>query len=191
MKHAAMHSDLFPETLLVSREGDRVFTTSLKVAEHFHKRHTNVLRAIENLFSQPNFGPADDPNFGLIEEFRRLNFEPATYLDTQKKPREMCRLTHDGFAYLCMGFTGPEASVWKVKFLAAFRDMERQLQAREARFAAALDQVRPMLRPVVEGTEAGLRRGAIGNAIQRSPASVSYHRSAARRLGLLSQRGTA
>lgn len=181
--------DLFPETLLVSREGDHIYTTSLKVAEHFGKRHTNVLRAIENLFgdvfAQPNFGPSNEPKFWLVEEFRRLNFEPATYLDAQKKPREMCKLTHDGFAYLCMGFTGSAAAVWKLKFLAAFRDMERQLRAGEARYAAALDQVRPYLRRVVEATESGQRRAAIAGPLGKSPASITYHRRSARRLGLL------
>ena len=39
--------DLFPETLLVQRNGERIYTTSLKVAEHFHKAHRNVVRSIE------------------------------------------------------------------------------------------------------------------------------------------------
>lgn len=182
-------TDLFPETLLVSREGERIYTTSLKVAEHFHKRHTNVLRAIENLFDgaagQPNFGPADDPSDALILEFRRLNFEPATYLDAQKKPRQMYQLTHDGFAFLAMGFTGGEAAVWKIEFLNAFRDMERALAQLTARYAHALDVVRPSLRPTVEATEAGLNRSAIAGQIGKSPASVTYHRRQARRFGLL------
>jgi hypothetical protein len=38
-------------------------------------------------------------------------------------------MTHDGFAIAVMGFTGPEALAWKWKFLAAFRDLERQLDA--------------------------------------------------------------
>ncbi len=29
--------DLFPEMLLVQRNGERIYTTSLKVAEHFRK----------------------------------------------------------------------------------------------------------------------------------------------------------
>lgn len=44
-----MKTDLFPETLLVESEGNRIFTTSLKVAEHFHKAHRNVVRSIEKL----------------------------------------------------------------------------------------------------------------------------------------------
>lgn len=65
---AAPISDLFPETLLVSREGGRVFTTSRKVAEHFGKRHKNVLRDVEKLL-------AELPDVA----FSRLNFEPRNY----------------------------------------------------------------------------------------------------------------
>ena len=105
--------DLFPEILLVSNEGGRIFTTSRCVAERFNKRHDNVMRAIDKL--------------SCSDEFRQLNFEAATYLDKQKKPREMFRLTHDGFAYLCMRFTGAEAGLCQEKFLAAFHTLEREL----------------------------------------------------------------
>ena len=51
-----IYPDLFPETLLVAIEGEQVFTTSLKVAEYFEKRHTHVLRAVESLLDASNFG---------------------------------------------------------------------------------------------------------------------------------------
>lgn len=177
--------DLFPETLLVSRDGDRIYTTSLKLAEHFQKRHTHVLRAIADLSGQLNFELANEPNFGLIEEFCRLNFQPAEYQDSRGRTKPMYKMTEEGFALVAMGFTGREALTWKVKFLAAFRDMERQLHAREARYVAALDQVRPYLRRVVEATESGLARTAIAAPLGKSPASITYHRRSARRLGLL------
>ena len=60
-----------PETLLVSCEHDRVFTTSLKIAEHFRKRHTHVLRAVESLLkdllSEPRIGPSEE--FAGLEKF--------------------------------------------------------------------------------------------------------------------------
>lgn len=43
--------DLFPETLLVSRSGEHIYTTSRKVAEHFGKRHDNVLRDVQKLLA--------------------------------------------------------------------------------------------------------------------------------------------
>ena len=172
------------EALFLSTDGQR-FTTSRAVAEHFGKKHKNVLRAIENLL-------ADCPD----PAFHRLNFEPMIYLDTagkgaRREQREY-RLTHDGFAFLAMRFTGTEAMAWQVAFLQAFNAFEVELQAtkaelhaRTARYAAALDQVRPMLRPVVECTEAGYSRADIAAPLGKSPASITYHRRTARRLGLL------
>jgi len=90
------------------------WTASLLIAQKFKKRHDNVLRAIEKL--------------ECSDEFRRLNFEEADYLDDQGKPRPMCRISRDGFSFLAMGFTGREAATWKERFIAAFRHMERELR---------------------------------------------------------------
>lgn len=172
-----MHTDLFPETLLVSREGDRIFTTSVHMAEHFGKRHDNVMKAIRKAIEESP------------EEERLLNFEESFGIFTSsngaQRKRPIYRLTHDGFMFVAQGFTGAEANAWKWQFIRAFRDMERQLQAREARFAHALDQVRPALRPVVEGTERGLSRGAIAEPMGKSANAITYHRRKARELGLL------
>ena len=43
----------------------RVMVSSLQVAEHFEKRHKNVIQAIERL--------------EIPENFRRLNFQPSEY----------------------------------------------------------------------------------------------------------------
>lgn len=200
------HPDLFPETLLVSREGDRIYTTSLKVAEHFKKRHSNVLRDVDKLINELDFELVDDPDSimepsgcwaqncaqqntdaKLMSEFGRLNFEPSSYLNVQKKTQPMFKMTEEGFAILAMGFTGKKALEWKIKFLSAFREMERQLHARESNFIAALDQIRPYLRPVVEGTEQGMTRAQIAEPLGKTAAAVSYHRHQARRFGLLKQ----
>ncbi len=153
-------------------------TTSREVATRFGKHHKNVLRAIEKLLTD-----IPDP------EFSRLNFEPRIYrYQTAKgQSREAIEyhLSHDGFALLAMGFTGSEALAWKIAFLQAFNAMEAELHARTARYAAALDAVRPNLRPVTEATERGYSRADIGLLLDKSPASISYHRRSARRLGLL------
>lgn len=200
-----MNPDLFPETLLVKLDHDHAFTTSLKVAEHFGKRHDHVLRASRELFSEINglknegIDLPNGPNFGAIDTpDRRLNFQPsidigheATYLDSRGRAKPMYHLSRDGFSLLAMGFTGKEALVWKIKFLEAFNVMEAELHAKTARYAAALDQVRPLLRPVVEATQQGQSRAAIAQPLGKSAASVSYHRSSARRLGLLAPKVTA
>lgn len=166
-------TDLFPETLLVSRQGDRIYTTSLKVAEFSKKRHTEVLRAIETKLMV------------LPEKFSQRNFASAIYLDRQKKPRLMYEMSEEGFALTMMGFTGKEALQWQVDFIDAFMAQRAALAQLTARFAHALDQIRPCLRPVTEATEQGLSRIAIGGPLGKSPASITYHRRSARRLGLL------
>ncbi len=169
--------DLFPETLLVARQGERIYTTSRKVAEHFGKLHKNVLRGTEKLIAE-----LADPVFA------GLNFEPSSYTDSTGRSLPEYHLSHDGFALLAMGFTGREALRWKVDFLQAFRQMETDLAAANARYLAALDAIRPSLRPVVKDYEDGLPRSDTAMWLGKSPASISYHRGQARRLGLLPAR---
>lgn len=89
--------------------------TSLDIAERFGKLHKNVLRDIENL--------------ECSEEFNRLNFEPVEYLDAKGESRRSFNITRDGFAFLVMGFTGPEAAAWKERYIKAFNSMESELRA--------------------------------------------------------------
>lgn len=161
------------ESLFLSTDG-QPFTTSRAVAERFGKQHKDVLKAIKKLLAE-----LPDPEFG------RRNFAPSSYLNEQQKQQPEYRLTHDGFALLAMGFTGRDALAWKVAFLQAFNALEAELAERTARYAVALDTLKPNLRPTVEGTEAGQSRAAIGATLGKSTGAVSYHRRCARRLGLL------
>ena len=161
--------------LFLSTHGEP-YTTSRAVAERFRKHHKDVIRAIEKLLQHiPN------------SEFGQRNFAPTYFIDQWNRSKPEYHLTHDGFALLSMRFTGREALAWQVAFLEAFNALEAELQARTARYAAALDQVRPCLRPIVEATEAGDSRQAIGICVGKSPASITYHRRQARRLGLLNR----
>ena len=67
---------------LVSITDQKAVTTSLIVAEAFEKRHDNVMRVISRL--------------ECSDEFRRLNFEGASYIDEQGKPRPMSNVTREG-----------------------------------------------------------------------------------------------
>ena len=166
--------DLFPETLLVARQGERIYTTSRKVAEHFGKLHKHVLRGTEKLIAELADPAFTEPNFGL-----------SYYLDSTGRRLPEYHLSHDGFALLAMGFTGRKALRWKVAFLQAFRQMESELAASQARYMAALDAVRPSLRPVVQDFEQGLPRSDTAMWLGKGVGSVTYHRGQARRLGLL------
>lgn len=153
------------QSLFLSTDG-QPFTTSRAVAERFGKNHKDVLKAIKNLLAN-----LPDP------AFRERNFAPTIYQVPGPKGavREELeyRLTHDGFAFLAMRFTGKEAMAWQIAFLEAFNTLEADLTARLTREADALNTLRPMLRPVIAGP------------LGKSPASITYHRRSARRLGLL------
>lgn len=104
---------------IVTIQNGQAVTTSLLIAEAFGKRHSNILRAIANL--------------NLPDEFRRLNFASTFRLvdgpnGTQRK-EPMAVVTRDGFVFLCMGFTGPDATLWKVGYINAFNRMEAKLRA--------------------------------------------------------------
>lgn len=99
---------------LVHQNGDRLFVTSLDISNRFGKRHDNVVQAIKNLDCSDNF--------------RLLNFKETNYNDGHNRPQRSYEITHKGFAFLCMGFTGPQAAVWKERYIEAFHQMEQALR---------------------------------------------------------------
>ena len=173
--------DLFPETLLVSATGSHTFTTSLKVAEHFGKRHDDVLKVINAVVKRTS-------NPELLRNFAEQS--EAYLLKGRLRQRPIYHLSRDGFVFIAMGFTGPQADEWKWDFLNAFNAMEAELHATTARYAAALDALDPALRPTVERTQQGHNRTAIAEVLGKSCGAVTYRRGKARRLGLLAARQT-
>jgi Rha family phage regulatory protein len=109
----------FPISTAVSLHNGNPSTTSLEVAAYFGKRHDHVLRDIERLIA---------PESGLSERFRAPNFGAANYLDDQKKPRPMYRLSFNGFVILVMGYTGPKAMAIKEAYIAEFDRMVKELR---------------------------------------------------------------
>ncbi len=99
---------------IVQRQG-ALMASSLGVAEHFEKRHADVLRAVEALECSP--------------EFRERNFAFSKYRpDGQRRDYPYVLMTRDGFTFLVMGFTGKEAAVWKERYIAAFNAMEARVR---------------------------------------------------------------
>lgn len=94
---------------------NQVTTSSLNVAEYFGKQHKNVLQAIQNI--------------ECSEEFRRLNFQPSSYVNEQNKKQPCFEITKDGFAFLAMGFTGKKAAEFKERYINAFNRMLADLPA--------------------------------------------------------------
>lgn len=98
---------------LVIIQNRQAVTTSLQVAESFEKRHDNVLREIEGLLK--------------IEEAQKY-FQEGTYEHPQNKQQyRMYYMNRDGFTLLAMGFTGQKAMQFKLAYIQAFNEMERQI----------------------------------------------------------------
>lgn len=110
-------ANIAPELAVVD---GNITTTSIQVADHFGKQHKLVMRAIRNMLE------------GVPEEYR-CNFAPVEYTDEKGERRPAYRLTRDGFTLLAMGFTGKEALQWKLAYITAFNQMERELLARTTR----------------------------------------------------------
>jgi Rha family phage regulatory protein len=108
-----MENNKFLNENLVKIENNYIYTTSLDVARVFHKRHADVLRAIENL--------------DIDKEFRRLNFALSSYINSQNKKQPMYKIFQDGFTILVMGFTGKHAMKWKIDYINLFNKMRNRL----------------------------------------------------------------
>ena len=93
----------------------QVTTTSLHVAEHFGKRHDDVIKRIRGL--------------DCSSDFTLRNFAECSRKGANNKPEPYYRMTRDGFTFLCMGFTGKQAARWKEAYINAFNQLEQQLHA--------------------------------------------------------------
>jgi Rha family phage regulatory protein len=166
-----LHPDLFPETLLVTQRDGQVIVTSLKVAEHFQRRHKNVMQGIENALSDI----AD-------EEFSRLNFQPRNQV-VRGREYPYYDLSEEAFALTVMGFSGKQAMQWKLDFLKALIAMREQLAAQQARQANALFFLRPAWKPISEHPD--MRRGELISLTgHKSPGSITACRRRMRQVGL-------
>ncbi len=92
--------------------------SSRSVAEDFEKRHDHIVRDIEELIDK-----LEPPqNWGDL-------FIETTYQHEQNKQwYKEYLLTRDGFSLLVMGFTGQKALEWKLKYINAFNEMEKELK---------------------------------------------------------------
>jgi Rha family phage regulatory protein len=102
--------------LVIINDG-QIVVTSRQIAENFEKEHRVVLKAIDDLIAE----------MGVAQNYADL-FIPTEYQHEQNK--QMYReylLTRDGFGLLVMGFTGSKALEWKLKYIEAFNEMEKQI----------------------------------------------------------------
>lgn len=99
---------------IVEQNKEEILTANSRdVAEHFEKQHKDVLESIRNLTAE---------NSATKSMFIETSFE------SRGKFYPQYELTRDGFSLLVMGFTGSKALEWKLKYIEAFNEMERELK---------------------------------------------------------------
>lgn len=101
---------------LVTLDNGTPVVSSRDVAERFGKRHDHVMRDIDEIVA------------GLPKIGETTMFHKTTYTASNKQEYPMYLMTRDGFSLLAMGFTGPAALEWKLKFIEAFNAMEKKLK---------------------------------------------------------------
>ncbi|EBP8055312.1 Rha family transcriptional regulator [Salmonella enterica] len=111
----------------------KAVTTSVAVAEYFHKTHDNVLKKIRSVMSDCD------------EEYRLVNFNETSY--QRENPNGgvgistvMFELTRDAFVLIAMGFTGKRALQWKINYINAFNRMEAELYSGASKAAQNVSQ---------------------------------------------------
>ena len=99
---------------IVEQNKEEILTANSRdVAEHFEKQHKDVLESIRNLTAE---------NSATKSMFIETSFE------SRGKFYPQYELTRDGFSLLVMGFTGSKALEWKLTYIEAFNEMERELK---------------------------------------------------------------
>ena len=101
-------------TNLVQITSQEVVVSSRQVAESFEKEHKNVIQNIENIKAE---------NSALTPMFHETTYTAGT-----GKSYKMYLMNRDGFTLLAMSFTGAKALDWKIKYINAFNEMEKQLK---------------------------------------------------------------
>ena len=97
---------------LVEVSNNQIITDSRRVAEAFGKEHKNVIRSISEI---------------LVAQKSATKFFYETEHEYRGQKFPMYLMNRDGFSLLVMGFNGKKALEWKVKYIEAFNEMEKQL----------------------------------------------------------------
>ena len=113
--------------IILSTQNGEPVASSRQIAESFGKEHKHVLRDIENLIG-------GESKIGLSSMFFK-----SEYISAQNKKLPEYLMNRDGFTLLAMGFTGKEAVQWKLKYIEAFNQMEKQLAAQHKEQRAVQD----------------------------------------------------
>ena len=99
---------------LVIMKNRQAVTSTTNVASNFEREHYDVIKSVEKL----------KEDVGTFSEMFFETSEPDSY----NRERKVYLMNRDGFTLLAMGFTGQKATSFKLKYIEAFNEMEKQLQ---------------------------------------------------------------
>lgn len=99
---------------ILNKNGQLV-VTSRQIAEDFEKEHNDTKKRIRELVKD-------------MGEISHNYFILSDYTDSMNRKQEEYLLTRDGFSLLVMGFTGPKALEWKLKYIESFNKMEKVIK---------------------------------------------------------------
>lgn len=133
---------------LVMMRGKNAVCDSLDVAEHFGKRHQEILYAIEGRKCSCGGDGCEKcsgrgyQQLGILRDDLEIStkshlskmFKKSSYKDDGGRNRPKYYMNRDGFSLLVMGFTGKEAVAWKMKYIEAFNRMEQLLAQKQTKF---------------------------------------------------------
>lgn len=116
------------DEIILQNKNGKVLVSSRDVAEHFNKKHSEVIYALEGRIDKDgtvkNNGILMSGNSQLSQMFMKTE-----YKDSMNRTKYEYLMNRDGFSLLCMGFTGKEALEWKLKYIEAFNKMEEELRS--------------------------------------------------------------
>lgn len=148
--------------IILSTQNGEPVASSRQIAESFEKNHRDVLRAVDGLKED-------------VRNFAQMFFETEAP-DSYGRPQRTYLMNRDGFTLLAMGFTGKAALEWKLKYIQAFNEMEKQLAQRPQlsraelmaqALIAAHDELEHKDRQIAELTPKGVFADAV-NASKKS-----------------------
>lgn len=110
---------------LINIQDGQAVTTSRRVADNFGRLHKDVLENIREIIKAGNSAVTN------------MFFETTYKAGTGRRYPEYF-MNRDGFTLLAMGFTGSDAMEWKIKYIQAFNEMEKQFNQVPQTLSAAL-----------------------------------------------------
>ena len=132
-------ADHFSPSVFLSNS--RPATNSIAIAEHFGKRHDDVLKSIRKLCSE------------LPDEVRARNFAETSRVvagpNNSERQEKFFTVYFDGFILLVMGYTGKKALQMKLAYIAAFNAMREERAALPSQPTLSTADSRKPLRALV------------------------------------------